>query len=114
VVIIHEGLIVANGTPAALGEQYRNRTTFDVSATGSLNALHHALNRIPGVQAITPRSEANGVAAARFESTRPVAEVGPEVAAELSADGLRVVSLVPLRTSLEDVFRALTGRKERI
>jgi ABC-2 type transport system ATP-binding protein len=114
VVIIHLGRIVADGTPAALSEQYRAHAAYEVSALGTQSSLIRALEGLSGISNLVPRGEYGGVATARFESARMGSEIGGAVSAALADADLRLVSLVPFRTSLEDVFRGLTGKQEKV
>jgi len=110
VVIINEGVIVADGTAAELKGQFSDRIMFSVSARGAAADLTAAVGNVSGVSGITATGEANGLASVRFETRAALdnGETGPAVAAAVETAGLKLVSMVPERAALEDVFRGLT------
>lgn len=112
VVIINEGKIVANDTPEALKRQTSERTWFDVKVKGAANAVAEAIGNVSGVAGLTATGDAGGVSSVRFESHVSDGEIGPAVVTALSGAGLELVSLVPQRASLEDVFRVLTRAED--
>jgi len=75
-------------------------------------ALSEAVGNVSGVADVQLVGELFDTAVVRFESARADAEVSPEVAAAVSGAGLGLVGIKASATSLEDVFRGLTGGKE--
>lgn len=112
VVIIHVGEIVADGTPEELRSNFSARTWFDVKAMGETTRVTEVVGNVSGVAGVTATGEALGVTAVRFESAQPEGDIGPSVTAALTGAGIKLVSLTPRRTSLEDVFRGLTRDEE--
>ncbi|NRA97080.1 MAG: ATP-binding cassette domain-containing protein [Planctomycetes bacterium] len=112
VVIIHVGEIVADGTPEELRSNFSARTWFDVKAMGETTRVTEVVGNVSGVAGVTATGEALGVTAVRFESVQPEGDTGPAVATALTGAGIKLVSLTPRRTSLEDVFRGLTRDEE--
>ncbi len=112
VVIINEGRIVADGAPDVLKKSHSPTTTYEVRVNGDGAALSEAVGNVSGVADVQLVGELFDTAVVRFESARADAEVSPEVAAAVSGAGLGLVGIKASATSLEDVFRGLTGGKE--
>ncbi|MAG34310.1 MAG: MFS transporter [Deltaproteobacteria bacterium] len=112
VVIIHEGVIVANGSAEVLKSEHSARTMFDVSARGEVDDLVVAVGNVSGVAGVAATGHAGGLASVRFESALGELDMGPAVTNAVSGAGLQLVSMVPQRASLEDIFRSLTQVEE--
>jgi ABC-2 type transport system ATP-binding protein len=111
VLIINQGRIVAQGTPAALRREILGRFAYNLELAGDTARLPALLARLaPAIQI----SGQGAPDAAGFRSvtlaTESAAELGEELLGALLADGLRVRSLSRAHPTLEDVFLAATRR----
>ncbi len=103
--IIHEGKILAVGTPAALKAMVaagsRWRLTLDAGSEGA------AISKFPGVLDVrkTPADGATVICLAVEDDAAL-----PALLTEMTAQGYRVLSLEKLDPTLEDAFIHLTGR----
>lgn len=112
VVIIHEGQIVGNGSPEELAGRLDVDRFYDISVRGDGDMLLQALGAVDGVTNASLVRQAGPVAEARFEARDDGTASG--AAASLVSGGLELLSLVPRRASLEDVFRTVTGAREAV
>jgi ABC-2 type transport system ATP-binding protein len=108
VLIIHEGRIVANGSPAGLADKLQEHHYYEVAVVGSIDRLMAAATTVSGLEQLTAIGDAGGIATARFETRRTASDLGMDLTAALARAELPVVSLIPRRPALEDVFRSLT------
>jgi lipooligosaccharide transport system ATP-binding protein len=97
-VVMDGGLIVAEGSPAELIAQYSTREVLELRFAAGDPAPAEALNRL-----------AERVEALPDRLLLYTAD-GEHLQAELARTGLRPVSALVRRSSLEDVFLRLTGR----
>ncbi len=111
VLIINQGRIVAQGTPAALRREMLGRTAYRIELAGDLAALPALL---AGVDASLEIGEAGEPDETGF---RPLAltaghdaELGEPLLRALTGGGLRVRALSRAHPTLEDVFLAATRR----
>jgi len=111
VLIINQGRIVAQGTPAALRREILGRFAYNLELAGDTARLPALLAHVAPAIQISGQGEPD---AAGFRSvtlaTESAAELGEELLGALLADGLRVRSLSRAHPTLEDVFLAATRR----
>ncbi len=105
VVIIHQGKIVATGTPAALRDQLQPSHRIFVRTAGDLPDLRQLLAHIPGIETIEVQGSGWLVNAA------PASEIRPAIAAAITSHGLELLELRPLAMTLEDIFRQYTAQQ---
>jgi len=108
VLIISEGRIVGQGTPAELAAQARGSEIVDVAVRGPAEEVARALAAVPGVAGVDAAGEERG--AARFR-VRCEAGADPreELAAAVARGGWGLLELHAERLTLEAVFLKLTG-----
>jgi ABC-type multidrug transport system ATPase subunit len=98
VVVVHEGVVVREGTIGALLDGVPR--SYELSAEGVPAPLAARMRA-----AASSARESGGLLTVRL----PGGELGPELAAAAHAAGARVRSLVPERETLESWFVRLTG-----
>jgi ABC-2 type transport system ATP-binding protein len=114
VLIINQGRVVAQGTPAELRREIFGQSSYVLEVAGDPTALAAALAAVdPGLRA-APVDEAADLGPDEFRRLRlttPRAdELGDGIVAALSAAGCRVRAIGREHPSLEDVFLAATRR----
>lgn len=110
VLIINQGRVVAQGTPAALRREILGRSAYEVELTGDSRRVAAAIATLPAL-AIGREGEPgpDGFRTIAL-STEDDGELGEPLLAALLAQGLRVRSLSRSHPTLEDVFLAATRR----
>jgi ABC-2 type transport system ATP-binding protein len=113
VVIIHEGQIVAAGTPAGLEETLGQQRYYEVGARGDAAAVQGIVAALPGVGGATCIGDSGSEVCIRFEASKddPVAE---RIAEALRGAGIELRSIQRRRASLEEVFRHHTAGEEAV
>lgn len=110
VLILAQGRLAAQGTPAELADALGGRTTLKLTALGEAGKVLAALEGLAGVQSAELTGEANGET-----SLRLTAEEGNDlraaVSAALAAAGCPVLALTTEALSLEEVFLQLTAQE---
>jgi lipooligosaccharide transport system ATP-binding protein len=99
-VVMDNGRIVDEGTPAALIERHVTREVIELRLAGS----------DPGGATVDSIRRQGHRAEALTDRVLVYADDGDAVLADLLADGLRPASILVRRSTLEDVFLILTGR----
>jgi ABC-2 type transport system ATP-binding protein len=111
VLIINQGRVVAQGTPADLRREILGRSTYQLEVAGELAPLPALLTAVEPTLAITTQGEPD---AAGFRSVQLTTdrddELGEPLLRALLAQNLRVRSLSRVHPTLEDVFLAATRR----
>ncbi len=112
VVILHDGVLVAEGHPDEIAERLQGAQRIRVEARGSAEQTSAALAAVPGIRSVgTATLIEEGVYA--FEVTAPLrSDVRESIARAMSAAGLGLRGLVRSTVDLEEVFLQLT-RGER-
>ena len=121
VLIINQGRVVAQGTPADLRREILGQSTYELEVAGDLAALPAALVSVDPSLHITAGEPAAadlaGSAAAPADGFRRLTlttdrsdELGEPLLRVLLAQNLRVRSLSRTHSTLEDVFLAATRR----
>jgi len=101
VLIVHQGRLVASGTPDVLSGRYGPRRRLRVKVRGALEVA--AMASVPGVDRAVPEGEGEAILhVADAEATAPA------VARALLEKGIDLLELTPLDSDLEAVFRAVT------
>ena len=105
VLIIHQGKIVADGTPDLLRERMSKGQRLILELKAPAQAAQETLARLPGVERATIQKEANSHVVLMLESQEDVRETVFGVASEKRWP---ILQMTPETFSLEDVFRQLT------
>jgi ABC-2 type transport system ATP-binding protein len=111
VLIINQGRIVAQGTPAELRREVLGQSAYEIEAAGPLGALPFVLGTIvPGLSVASegPPDEA-GFRKIKLK-TLTDEDSGEAILRACLSEGLRVRALSRARPTLEDVFLAATRR----
>ena len=111
VLIINQGRVVAQGTPADLRREILGRSTYRLELAGELASLPAALAATDPTLIVTAQGEpdAAGFRAVTLTTERDDA-LGEPLLAALLAQNLRVRALSRVNPTLEDVFLAATRR----
>lgn len=103
VLIINNGHIVAEDTPAQLQARLTGAQHVDVRVRGDLTSLLPKISNLPGILEITPTGDD------RFTfASAPGQDPRPEVARAVISAGMDLYEMRPLNMSLEDIFLQLT------
>jgi len=106
VLIIHQGKIVADGTPDLLREQMSKGHRLILELKAPASAAQETLSRLPGADRVTLQKEAEGRVVLMLESA--AADLREAVFEEASRNHWPILQMTPESYSLEDVFRELT------
>jgi len=106
VLIIHQGKIVADGTPDLLREQMSKGHRLLLELKAPAAASQETLSRLPGAGRVTVQKEAEGRVIMLIESAE--ADLREAVFEEASRNRWPILQMTPETFSLEDVFRQLT------
>jgi len=111
VLIINQGRVVAQGTPADLRREIFGHATYHLELAGDAAALPATLARVEPSLRTTASGEPgpDGFRRVTVTTARPD-ELGEPLLAALAADRFRVRSLAREQPTLEDVFLAATRR----
>ncbi len=111
VLIINQGRVVAQGTPADLRREILGQSTYELELAGDLAALPASLTAVEPTLAITTAGEPDPAGFRRLTlTTERAEELGEPLLRTLLAQNLRVRSLSRTHSTLEDVFLAATRR----
>lgn len=111
VLIINQGRVVAQGTPADLRREILGHSAYEAELAGDLAVLPELLAGIdPSLQlAATGPADAQGFVSATLSTARED-DLGEALLRAFAAAGLRVRALSRTHPTLEDVFLAATRR----
>jgi ABC-2 type transport system ATP-binding protein len=111
VLIINQGRIVAQGTPAELRREVLGESAYEIEAAGALGLLPFVLGSIvPGLSVASEgQTDAMGFRKIVLK-TLGDEDAGEAILRACLAEGLRVRALSRARPTLEDVFLAATRR----
>jgi ABC-2 type transport system ATP-binding protein len=111
VLIINQGRIVAQGTPADLRREVLGKSAYEIEAAGSLGSLAFLLGSIdPGLAVASEGPvDAQGFRTIRL-TTLNVEDAGEAILRACLSEGLRVRALSRAHPTLEDVFLTATRR----
>jgi ABC-2 type transport system ATP-binding protein len=111
VLIINQGRVVAEGTPAHLRREIFGHSTYKLELSGSVDALSAEIATIDPSLRVTEQSEPDGEGFCRVTlTTNRDDELGEALLRTLLAKDLRVRALSRTHPTLEDVFLAATRR----
>jgi ABC-2 type transport system ATP-binding protein len=111
VLIINQGRVVAQGTPADLRREIFGHATYHLELAGDVAALPATLARVEPSLQTTASGEPGPDGFRRITVTTPRPdELGEPLLAALVTDRFRVRSLAREQPTLEDVFLAATRR----
>jgi ABC-type multidrug transport system, ATPase component len=111
VLIINQGRVVAQGTPADLRREILGHSTYELEIAGDPAALPAALAAVDPSLKITSESEPDAAGFRRLTlSTERDDELGEPLLRALSTPPFRLRSLSRAHSTLEDVFLAATRR----
>jgi len=110
VLIIHEGRIVAEDTPANLAERLHGSDRLEVEIGGPVAEVTAALRKVTGVTSVTHSSVQNkhvySIQAQHGEDLRD------EISRAVISSGWSLLSMQTVGMSLEDIFLKLTTSEE--
>lgn len=111
VLIINQGRVVAQGTPAELRKEILGRTSYEIEAFGDIAQVPAALAEIDPTLRVESDEpiDADGFRRVRLTTARDD-EVGETILQRLLSNGLRVRAINRAHPTLEDVFLAATRR----
>lgn len=107
VLIMNHGCIIAEGAPDRLTTQIRQAESYLLRVAQPSRAVEDRLRQVPQVTAVHPREQGVYVVDTRIDS-----DPRSELARTVVEQGWGLLELSPLEMTLEDVFRALTRKKE--
>ena len=111
VLIINQGRVVAQGTPADLRREIFGLTTYQVELAGGDDSLPAAVAAVDGAMRVTAQTEPDREGFRRVTlTTNRDDELGEALLRTLLAQGARVRALSRAQPTLEDVFLAATRR----
>ncbi len=111
VLIINQGRVVAQGSPADLRREILGHSTYELEIAGDASSLPTALATVDPTLKIASESEPDAAGFRRITlSTERDDELGESLFQTLSACHFRVRSLSRAHSTLEDVFLAATRR----
>ncbi len=111
VLIINQGRIVAEGTPAELRREVLGQSAYEIEAAGALGALPFLLGSIDPGLSIASEGELDPLGFRTIKlKTANDEDVGEAVLRACLSEGLRVRAISRAQPTLEDVFLAATRR----
>jgi ABC-2 type transport system ATP-binding protein len=108
VVVLGQGRVLADGTPAELATRLGGAPRVEVECDAPPAALEAALSAVESVVRVTRLPAAGGRARCLVEAAA-CADVRPRLAARIAAGGWRLYALTPVDVSLEEAFLALVA-----
>jgi ABC-2 type transport system ATP-binding protein len=111
VLIINQGRIVAQGTPADLRREVLGQSAYEIEAAGELGSLSFLLGSIdPGLSVASEGTpDENGFRTIKLKTLNSD-DCGEAILRACLSEGLRVRALSRAHPTLEDVFLAATRR----
>ena len=111
VLIINQGRVVAQGTPAALRREILGRSSYQLEVAGDLVALPASLAAVDATLLVATQDEPDADGFCRLAlTTDRDDELGEPLLRALLAQNFRVRALSRTHSTLEDVFLAATRR----
>jgi ABC-2 type transport system ATP-binding protein len=111
VLIINQGRVVAQGTPADLRREIFGHSTYKLELSGNVDDLAAEIGNVDPSLRVTEQSEPDGEGFRRITlTTNRDDELGETLLRTLLAKDLRVRALSRTHPTLEDVFLAATRR----
>lgn len=111
VLIINQGRVVAQGTPADLRREILGHSTYELEAVGETSTISALLTAVEPTLKVTAETEpdANGFRHLTLTTERDN-ELGESLLNALASQNIRLRSLSRAQSTLEDVFLAATRR----
>jgi ABC-2 type transport system ATP-binding protein len=109
VLIINKGQIVTSDTPAALTGQLQKSSRISLQVRGPLPHLTEALQKMDGVQQVTPAADDQGHLVIETDRSR---DLRPEIARMVMDRGMDLLELKLVDLSLEDIFMQLVTEEQ--
>jgi ABC-2 type transport system ATP-binding protein len=111
VLIINQGRVVAQGTPADLRREIFGHSTYKLELSGNVETLSAAIAEVDPTLRVTEHTEPDAAGFRRVTlTTSREDELGETLLATLREKDLRVRALSRAHPTLEDVFLAATRR----
>jgi len=111
VLIINQGRVVAQGTPADLRREIFGHSSYELELSGALATLPEVLREIDGSLRVTAQADPDAAGFCRVTlTTSREDDLGETLLRSLLARDVRVRSLTRSSPTLEDVFLAATKR----
>jgi ABC-2 type transport system ATP-binding protein len=111
VIIINQGRIVAQGSPADLRREVLGQSAYEIEAAGALGSLPFLLGAIDPGLSVASEDQADELGFRKIRlKTMNDADVGEAILRACLSEGLRVRALSRAHPTLEDVFLAATRR----
>ena len=111
VLIINQGRVVAQGTPADLRREVLGRTSYQVELAGDVSTLPNLLAAVEPTLQVSVQGEPDAGGFRRITlTTEREADLGEALLRTLSLPGYRLRALSRAQPTLEDVFLAATRR----
>lgn len=114
VLILNHGRIVAQGRPAELEQNLRDRQEIVVRvARGRANlSLETVLRSVPGIESVEKMGDGDSVETYLLQAS-PDEELRPEIAKRIVEGGFSLLEFAAKRLSLEDIFLKLVVSEEK-
>ena len=112
VLIINEGKIVADGTPSELQASFEGRGKIVVQLKNNIDTFLEKLEKLRGVEKISSGSVADNEVRILTIETEKGSDLREEIFRQCVDNRTILLEMKREETSLEDVFRRLTGREE--
>jgi ABC-2 type transport system ATP-binding protein len=111
VLIINQGRIVAQGTPADLRREVLGQSSYEIEAAGPLGSLPFLLGSIDPGLSVSSEGPADSLGFRTITlTTLNLEDAGEAILRACLSEGLRVRALSRAHPTLEDVFLAATRR----
>jgi ABC-2 type transport system ATP-binding protein len=111
VLIINQGRIVAQGTPAELRREVLGQSAYEIDAAGPMGSLPFVLGSIVPGLSVASEGPPDDLGFRKIKlKTISDEDAGEAILRACLSEGLRVRALSRARPTLEDVFLAATRR----
>jgi len=107
VIIINNGIMVAEDTTKNLRARLPQKEQFVIEVRGDAGSLLPKIEKIPGITGIFPENGPDGISSYKIE-TDSTADVRPEVARTVVGENLELLQLRDVSLTLEDIFIRVT------
>jgi len=107
VIIINNGIMVAEDTTKNLRARLPQKEQFVIEVRGDAGSLLPKIEKIPGITGIFPENSSDGISSYKIE-TDSTADVRPEVARMVVGENLELLQLRDVAPTLEDIFIRVT------
>ncbi|PIQ86475.1 MAG: MFS transporter [Candidatus Omnitrophica bacterium CG11_big_fil_rev_8_21_14_0_20_45_26] len=111
VLIIHEGSVIASGTPGELEQQLRHSSELAVQVRGTAEGFEQSVRQVPGILAIRIESSKGQEYDYRIIYKKNQ-DVRPLVSRSVVASGLELLGMQQVSMTLEDIFLRIVVQEE--